>query len=124
MEAERNLISKLILFFVVAMLGFGAMSGISGLVAGINSQRCNPPRPGEIIVRSSGNVLCDHFYAQEVNPFQSQSWKTEQEGDYLEAVTRKINTETTISSVGAYATLVIVVLVGLAIIFGRGKKNG
>ena len=118
---ERTIL--VIVVIVIIAAGYGALGGaiLNQHNAGVDPSQY-VTKSGDCWVAPQGDPLYDAHYAQEVNPYNCQSYKVQEQANNIKAETRKVNAETGTMLTASYSLfgfvgLGLVVLV-LAIIKG------
>jgi len=115
----------ILVIIIAAIVGAGVFAGAVGFVVGDHdswSPRQYVLVDGKCWVEAQGDFLYDRAYAQEVNPFNCQSYLVQEQANNIKADTRKVNTETTQGITLVYSLfgvlMIILCLIVVAVVRG------
>jgi hypothetical protein len=109
----------ILVIFICVVVGMGVFTGLVGFANGVN----NRPFPSDYVttggncwVKPQGDPLYDAHYAQQVNPYNCNSYKVQEQANNIKAETLKMNVDTVQGVTLAYATFgVVIVMLGLLV---------
>jgi hypothetical protein len=103
----------LLLIFILAVIGVGIFAGVGGLAIALHpqaSQMTYTTIDGDCKIRVYDDPLYAAHWAKEVNPYNCQAYKTQEEANNIKANTRRVNTETNNMVTAVYSIFVVVAL--------------
>lgn len=116
-------------FEVAVIIGLLGLS-LLGMFAGDyepNPQSAYVPERGGVVVLPQGqDPVYDQFYAQEVNPYNAESFKLEADAQLTKAEAERVRTETKVGMFGISTLLAIFGAIGLlflVLVLKRGSDE-
>jgi len=111
---------SILLVFILAVIGFGLFAGGGALVSMLHpqpDQMSYVTLDGDCKIRVYDDPLYAEHWAKEINPYNCQSYFTQEKAENVKAETRRTNVETNNMITAVYSIFGVVVLTLVAIVF-------
>ena len=117
-----------LLVVILAIIGIGLFAGLGAFSSILNApspQMTYTTIPGECGIRVYDDPLYAQHWAQEVNPYNCQAYKTQEQANNIKADTRRMNVETNgmVTAVYSIFGVVFLTLVLLSFTIFRGSNG-
>lgn len=117
---------SILLIAILIIIGVGVSAGVGGLASGLLNQpqqMTYETIKGECQIRIYDDPLYAEHWAKNVNPYNCQSYKTQEEANNIKAQTQKVNVETGQMRLAGYSIFGFVGL-GLLVLVVAIVKGG
>ena len=110
---------------IVLVIGIGLVAGILAMAGGDGwSPRNYVAHPGDCFVPPQGDPLYDAHYAQQVNTYNCEAFKTQAQAKFIDAQTEQTRVNTLQGIMGVYLIFGIAAATLILLLIARARGGG